>query len=142
MSHPYKIFWIKDYVDCGEVEIVHCLTECMKADTLSKPLQGTLFRKCWSEEMHIPDERELKAEQNKAPPSPRSMLEIPSTGSNDDVKTSCNTQSGLDLEDRSNISLDWAQSMRNTNTSVGKVSWNKMLINKKQIYIYIYIYIQ
>ena len=86
--------------------------------------------------MNIPDERELKAEQNKAPPSPRSVLEIPSTGSNDDVKTSCNTQSGLDLEDRSNISLDWAQSMRNTNTSVGKVSWIKMLTNKKQRYIF------
>ena len=40
-----RYFWIKDYVDCGEVDIVHCTTEFMKADTLSKPLQGALFRK-------------------------------------------------------------------------------------------------
>ena len=40
-----RYFWIKDYVARGKLDIVHCPTEFVKADTLSKPLQGALFRK-------------------------------------------------------------------------------------------------
>ena len=40
-----QYFWIKDYIARGKLDIVHCPTEFVKADTLSKPLQGALFRK-------------------------------------------------------------------------------------------------
>jgi hypothetical protein len=38
-----RYFWIKDYLDRGEISIVHCPTEVMHADTLTKPLQGKDF---------------------------------------------------------------------------------------------------
>ena len=57
-----RYFWIKDYVDHGEVDIVHCPMEFMKADTLSKPLQGALFRKFRAQQTNIPDGDKLKAE--------------------------------------------------------------------------------
>ena len=39
-----KFFFIKDRVNDGEVRIVHCPTEEMWADVLTKPLQGKAFR--------------------------------------------------------------------------------------------------
>ena len=38
-----RYFWVKDQVDKGEVEIVYIPTEYMKADILTKPLQGAIF---------------------------------------------------------------------------------------------------
>jgi hypothetical protein len=40
-----RYFFIKDRVDKGEIDIVHCPTEIMVADFFTKPLQGALFRK-------------------------------------------------------------------------------------------------
>jgi hypothetical protein len=40
-----RYFFIKDRVDSGEIDIVHCPTEMMVADFFTKPLQGALFRK-------------------------------------------------------------------------------------------------
>jgi hypothetical protein len=39
-----KFFFIKDRVDDGEMRIVHCPTEKMWADIMTKPLQGRAFR--------------------------------------------------------------------------------------------------
>ena len=39
-----KFFFVKDRIGRGEVEIVHCGTEKMTADFLTKPLQGERFR--------------------------------------------------------------------------------------------------
>ena len=40
-----KFFFIKDKVNSKEVKIVHCPTGVIWADVLTKPLQGTEFRK-------------------------------------------------------------------------------------------------
>jgi hypothetical protein len=40
-----RYFFIKDRVDSGEIDIVHCPTEMMVADFFTKPLQGALFKK-------------------------------------------------------------------------------------------------
>ena len=40
-----KFFFIKDKVDSEEVKIVDCPAGVMGADVLTKPLQGTAFRK-------------------------------------------------------------------------------------------------
>ena len=40
-----KFFSIKDKVDSEEVKIVDCLAGVMWEDVLTKPLQGTEFRK-------------------------------------------------------------------------------------------------
>ena len=40
-----KFFFIKDKVNSEEVKIVDCPEELMWADVLTKPLQGTEFRK-------------------------------------------------------------------------------------------------
>jgi hypothetical protein len=40
-----RYFFVKDKVDQGEVEIEYLCTEDMRADILTKPLQGELFRK-------------------------------------------------------------------------------------------------
>jgi hypothetical protein len=39
-----RYFFIKDRMDVGEVEIEYLPTEDMRADILTKPLQGDLFR--------------------------------------------------------------------------------------------------
>ena len=39
-----RYFFIKQYIDSGEFSIIHCPTERMTADILTKPLQGKLFR--------------------------------------------------------------------------------------------------
>jgi hypothetical protein len=38
-----RYFFVKDRVDAGEVEVVYCPTEDMRADFFTKPLQGKLF---------------------------------------------------------------------------------------------------
>ena len=123
-------FWIKDYVDRGEIYIVHFPEEFMKADNLSKPLQGALFRKFRAEQMNIHDGKEQKADLKEALPSPRSVLEITSE-SRDDVRDISKTRSDLDGKNSNRFSPCYAQSMRSTNTSVGKLSWNNMLDHKK-----------
>ena len=44
-----RYFFVKDRIDAGEVALEHLPTEQMLADLLTKPLQGTLFRKLRSE---------------------------------------------------------------------------------------------
>ena len=39
-----RFFFVKDRVDKGEIEIVYCNTDDMRADFLTKPLQGAKFR--------------------------------------------------------------------------------------------------
>ena len=38
-----RYFFIKQYLDDGEFILIHCPTEQMIADILTKPLQGSLF---------------------------------------------------------------------------------------------------
>lgn len=38
-----RYFFIKDYVDKGEVSVEHCNTKNMVADLMTKPLQGKVF---------------------------------------------------------------------------------------------------
>ena len=40
-----RYFFIKQYLDSGEFELVHCPTDMMIADTLTKPLQGETFKR-------------------------------------------------------------------------------------------------
>jgi len=40
-----RYFFIKDRIDAGEVHVVHCPTEWMVADFLTKPFQGAAFIK-------------------------------------------------------------------------------------------------
>ncbi len=39
-----KFFFIKDWVDKGEIKVIDCPAEEMWADILTKPLQGLAFR--------------------------------------------------------------------------------------------------
>ena len=45
MSHQHSIFFVADWVTKNEVEIIYCPTGDMTADLLTKPLQGSLFKK-------------------------------------------------------------------------------------------------
>ncbi len=38
-----KCFLIKDYYDAGEIDVKFCITDGMRADVLTKPLQGQKF---------------------------------------------------------------------------------------------------
>ena len=40
-----RFFFIRDRVDSGDIEITFCGTEDMVADFLTKPLQGSVFRR-------------------------------------------------------------------------------------------------
>ena len=40
-----RYFFIKQYLDSGEFELVHCPTDMMIADILTKPLQGETFKR-------------------------------------------------------------------------------------------------
>ena len=40
-----RYFFVKDYIDRGEIKLEYCPTEMMLADFFTKPLQGALFRK-------------------------------------------------------------------------------------------------
>jgi hypothetical protein len=48
-----RYFFVKDRVDSGEVTIQYLPTENMIADILTKPLQGSLFRRLRNELMNI-----------------------------------------------------------------------------------------
>jgi hypothetical protein len=48
-----RYFFVKDRVDTGEVEVVYKATGDMRADIMTKPLQGDLFRKMRGELMGI-----------------------------------------------------------------------------------------
>ena len=40
-----RYFWIKDRLESDNIQVIHCPTAAMLADFLTKPLQGSLFRK-------------------------------------------------------------------------------------------------
>ena len=40
-----RFFFIKDRIKAGDIEITFCGTENMVADFLTKPLQGSVFRR-------------------------------------------------------------------------------------------------
>jgi hypothetical protein len=40
---------VKEYVDNGNLKVIHCSTEKMIADVLTKPLQGSLFKRLTAE---------------------------------------------------------------------------------------------
>ena len=40
-----RYYFVKDRIDGGEVEVEYLATEDMVADIMTKPLQGSLFRK-------------------------------------------------------------------------------------------------
>jgi hypothetical protein len=47
-----RFYFVKGRIDAGEVVVQYLPTEAMIADILTKPLQGTLFRKLRSELMN------------------------------------------------------------------------------------------
>jgi len=51
-----RYFFIADRVKSGEVSIEHCPTEEMRADYLTKPLQGAKFRRFRNEMLNIQDD--------------------------------------------------------------------------------------
>ena len=65
-----KFFFIKDKVDSEEVKIVDCPAGVMWADVLTKPIQGTEFRKMRSQLMNCAmeyiDEEESPTKKHKA----------------------------------------------------------------------------
>ena len=40
-----RYFWITDRLRAESIQLEHCPTDCMLGDFLTKPLQGSLFRK-------------------------------------------------------------------------------------------------
>ena len=44
-TYRYTLFFVKDWVESGEIDIKHCPTDAMVADFLTKPLQGEAFQK-------------------------------------------------------------------------------------------------
>ena len=40
-----RCFFARDQIQKGEIKVAYCLTENMLADFITKPLQGTAFRK-------------------------------------------------------------------------------------------------
>jgi hypothetical protein len=40
-----KYAFVKQYVDLGKIELVHCRTQVMVADMLTKPLTGSDLKK-------------------------------------------------------------------------------------------------
>jgi hypothetical protein len=50
-----KYVFVKQYVDLGEIELVHCRTQVMVADMLTKPLSGPELKKL-SDLVYIVDE--------------------------------------------------------------------------------------
>ena len=54
-----RYYFIKDWVETGDVVIEHCPTEKMLGDNFTNPLQGALFRKFRAEIMNIPDDLEM-----------------------------------------------------------------------------------
>ncbi len=49
-----KFFFIKDWVDNGEIKVINCPAEKIWADILSKPLQGMAFQTMRAQLMNCP----------------------------------------------------------------------------------------
>ena len=49
-----RYFFIKDKIESGEVEVLHCPTKEMRADVNTKPLQGTPFRTMRGHLINVP----------------------------------------------------------------------------------------
>ena len=54
-----RYYFIKDWVETGDVVIEYCLTEKMLGGHFKNPLQGELFRKFRAEIMNIPDDLDM-----------------------------------------------------------------------------------
>ena len=54
-----RYYFIKDWVETGDIVIKHCPKEEMLGDHFTKPLQGALFRKFRVEIMDITDELDI-----------------------------------------------------------------------------------
>jgi hypothetical protein len=59
-----RYFFVKDKVDSGELEIVYLHTEEMRADIMTKALQGPLFRKMRGYLMGMPKYVEKKSSED------------------------------------------------------------------------------
>ena len=74
-----KFFFIKDRVDGGEIKVIDCPTREMRADIMTKPLQGTSFRVMRAELMNCPvnyedPETEEETHEAEQPISARKMV--------------------------------------------------------------------
>jgi hypothetical protein len=49
-----KFFFIKDWVDNGEIKVIDCLVEEMWVDILTKPLHGIAFQTLRAQSMNCP----------------------------------------------------------------------------------------
>ena len=54
-----RYYFIKYWVDTGDVVAEHCPTEKMLGDHSTKPLEGALFRNFRAEIMNIPDDLDM-----------------------------------------------------------------------------------
>ena len=54
-----RYYFIKYWVETGDVVIKHCPTEEILGGHFTKPLQGALFRKFRAEIMNIPDDMDM-----------------------------------------------------------------------------------
>ena len=78
-----KFFFIKDKVDSKEVNIVDCPAGVMWADVLTKPLQGTAFRKMMAQLMNC-DMEYIEGEEN---PTKKRKTLIDQTSQHDTIHT-------------------------------------------------------
>ena len=54
-----RYYFIKDWVETGDIVIKHCPNEEMLGDHFTKPLQGALFRKFRAKIMKILDDLDM-----------------------------------------------------------------------------------
>ena len=54
-----RYYFIKGWVETGDLVMEHFTTEEMLGDHFTKPLQGALFRKFRSEIINIPDDLDM-----------------------------------------------------------------------------------
>ena len=78
-----KLFFIKDKVDSKEIKIVDCPARVMWADVLTKPLQGTEFRKMRAQLMNCAMENK---DEEKSTTKKRKTL-IDQTSQQDAIQT-------------------------------------------------------
>ena len=67
-------FFIADMVKSGDVSIEHCPTEEMRADYLTKPLQGTKFRRFRNEMLNMQDDNDDGPAESNAAASPQECV--------------------------------------------------------------------
>jgi hypothetical protein len=82
-KHNIQYFFIKDQVNSKHVKIEHCPTTDMIADFLTKPLQGTQFRKLRDQIMNIAPSSAYHSSNS----GHRSVLK-PKSPSSDDISIS------------------------------------------------------